>query len=134
MIGTDEMRDMIKAKLETDITYLLIDNAPDDWKNYKLEHPNGAILVNFAGKQYTQPSGLQQTMRASFSLLILLRNGYNAENGLRTIDNVRRSITNDLLIENMPFWCANEEPLGEEDGIWYWSLEFILFGIMYHGE
>ena len=129
-----EIREMIKDKLELDISDLAVEIAPDKWADYNMDHPTGAILINYGGRRWTSPSGEQQTYNLSFTLILCLRSGYNSSIGLQTLERVRQSMTNGLYIDNLPFWISNEEPLGEDEGIWYWGLDFITYGVMMQGE
>lgn len=98
---------------------------PDDPSNYFLSHPNGAILISYAGSTFgeVRPSGaITQARTLSVVLTVMSRNLYNDFGAITLLDNLRLS-----LVGFRPPSCSEcylkEEHFDEqESGIWVYQL------------
>jgi len=76
----------------------------------------------------------QQITKTNITLYLCLRTYFHSEQQLELLDKVRKAMTNDLTVQGMPFIFQGDNKIGEEDGVWYWQLDFYLPGILYQGE
>ncbi len=134
MIGINEVRENIKHKLTNDITELNVEFAPDNPSDFKVKHPKGTILIAYGGTNYSEPTITKQSAITTINIILCLRIGFNGEKGVSCIDSVRKCLTNNFLICGHRMWCSNIAVDGEENGIWYYTLTFILPYAIYQGE
>jgi len=135
MVTINETKALIKDKLRGEIPELSVEFAPDEPSNYKVKHPKGSILIAFNGSSFSEPIGIQQTAVMNIEIVLCLRNEYNAEQGNELIDLVRSVLTCDnFRIRGFRMWCSNIAVDGEDAGVWYYTLSFVLPYAMYHGD
>ena len=121
-------------KLKSDIPVLESKRAPADIDNYKILHPNGALLVDIESMMATDPEGSRQAMLTTISVTACIRESFWNTQGMTILDDVRQALTNDLYIHGSRIWWTGTVRNGVEDRVWYWDLSFSLPGIMLQGE
>lgn len=135
MVMINETKALIKDILKEEIPELSIEFAPDDPSNYKVKHPKGAVLIAYNGSSFSEPVGIQQTAVMNIEIVLCLRPEYNNKQGNECIDLVRSALTSDnFRIRGFRMWCSNISVDGEDGGIWYYTLGFVLPYTMYHGD
>jgi hypothetical protein len=68
---------------------------PDDPRNYKMDHPIGAVLVNYHGSHYREPvdtEGLAQPRDAEWDLTIQVRNLRSHQGAYPVLEAIRQAL------------------------------------------
>lgn len=129
-----EIRKAVIDKLENEIRDLKIEPFPNNPRDFRLLHPNGAVLIAFDGLNPSEPRTQQQFYTLTMKATVLFRSTIDSENMLNKLDLIRQSVTNDLYPYGSRFYCVSQVPLGEEDHVWYYRITFVLPGIMMQGD
>jgi hypothetical protein len=128
-----ELEMAILEQLQEDITEYQIELFPDNVSEYDLIHPNGSILIVYAGTNYTNPKMIQQLAFVDYNLIVLSRNLRSHTGAYAIIDKARKSITS-MNINNSSFFCKSEKFVSNENDIWIYELSFSLPALFYLGE
>lgn len=134
MIGISEVKEIVKQKLIDDAIELNVEFAPDNPSEFRVTHPKGTILIAYGGTSYSEPMITKQSAISTINIILCLRTGFNGEKGVECVDLVRKSLTSNFLICGHRMWCSNIAVDGEDNGIWYYTLTFILPYAIYQGE
>lgn len=136
MITRDALLDAIVEKLCKDNISSSLEVSKIFMKDLEspISHANGVCLVYSGGKYYTEPQGEQQANTTQFNIQIGLRLSYLRSFGESIIDQIRQSVTSNLYVEGSAPYCISEVSDGQESGVWYWDLSFIIPGLNYVGE
>lgn len=129
-----DIENAVVAKLQADITDLAVEPFPENVKDYKLLHPNGAVLVSYEGSNYTNPRLEQQARMIEIDVIVIVRNLRSHLGAYETLDRVRYSLTNDLNIENMKLYPLTEKFLFVEDDKWHYEMRFMLPTVYFIGD
>lgn len=92
----DQMVQRILDRLARAVTDLAVEAFPDDPANYRLTHPNGAILIAYGGSQYAEPRTLDriiQDRQAEFDLTLILRHLRGPTGAWTRLDGIRLALT-----------------------------------------
>lgn len=131
---TDDLKLAIVDKIGIDIPEYIAELFPDDPKNYNMIHPNGALLVSYAGSTYNGKSGNQQVRLMSYEVTIISKN-LNGNLGVDAmVDRVRQSVTSDFNIGQSSFYAVGDNPQDNIDDLWYHRILFMLPIPLYVGE
>lgn len=135
MIPLLEIRQKIKTALDDKLGGLVsVEYAPEKPREYAVLHPNGSALIEFTGTSFSEPDIMQQTALINFNIELCLRAGYNGECGLQILDLVRQTMTTQININGLGFYCTGQTNDGEENGVWFYSNNFILPQIIRKGD
>jgi len=126
MLTLTEIENRIFEKLVTDITDVSVVKYPDDYLNYQLTHPKGAVLLKYDGEQDNAPNVAAQFALQTFTITVISKSLRVNTGAYDIIDQVRMSLTNDLYINNQRLYVLNVMPLGAVEGKWYYEMTFLL--------
>ncbi len=134
MIETSKIRSILIDNLRAELSDFEVIAFPNRPQEYTLTHPKGALLVAFDGINFTNPSMIQQGYTLSISITVLFNSTIDSNIMLDDLDRIRQAVTNNYIYYGAKFYCVSQQPLGEEDNIWYYKLKFILPGIIMQGD
>lgn len=128
--------DRLKAKLNTN--EVLIESFPDEFppemgQQYRLSHPNAAILVLCGDINYGEPMQLQQPQTFELELTFYTKK-LRGENQMYDLLKTTRDCMTGFLISGMErFYPLSQNRLGydNEDRTWRYGQKYLL-GILYH--
>lgn len=112
---------------------LSIHDMPVDADTYKPKHVNGDILVEIGDQSYSEPTGIQQASITSITAVLCIHLHYWKTNRRALTDSVRQIMSN-IVIDNSQIWCSLISKPLHSDGVVYVTMEFMLAGVMIHGE
>ena len=124
-----EVENQIIQKIRENIPELHVEGFPDKPSEFRLTHPNGAILVHYQGGNYSEPKSLGyiiQDKKLEFSVSVVTRNLRSHEGAYFYIDKIR-----EILTGYRPDNCSKMQPnkeafLSEDTGIWQYTINFLL--------
>lgn len=115
----------LREHLQASITEVAVEAYPANPDLYRLTHPVGALLVAYAGSEYTEPvNGIQeQSMR--WVVTLLMQGLYSHAGNYSPLQAAR-----DQLAGFKPVGCrsglylVSDHLVGQADGVWQWDLVF----------
>jgi len=103
---------------------------PDNPEEYKLDHPNGVVLIRYNGSSYGEygqgaAGMLQQEQFALLQIYVMGRSERKNKGLLNVIEIIRKIITNQIGMYCTQSWKINSESfIGEFNGEWHYDLSF----------
>lgn len=98
---------------------------PKDTQRYFLAHPNGAILISYAGSTFgdVRPSAAITQMRTVHIVFtVLSRDLHNDQGALQLLDNLRLAVVGFTPPNCSPSWLIEEQFDEQQEGIWIYQL------------
>lgn len=115
----------VVARLKEKLPTLEVRSFPDDSRNYRLEHPVGALLVRYGSSKYTQPLATDVVVQDStmiFSVTVVTR-GYNTDGGAKAIIKQTEDALRGYKVAGCTkIWIAETSLLDETEGIWQYEI------------
>lgn len=119
------IEEALRQRLQAEITDVAVESYPANPDLYRLTHPVGALLVGYAGSEYSEPvNGIQeQSMR--WVVTLLMQGLYSHAGNYTPLQQVR-----DLLSGFKPEGCRSacylltDQFVGQAGGVWQWDLVF----------
>ncbi|KMN76150.1 hypothetical protein VK98_22510 [Chromobacterium sp. LK11] len=117
--STSQIVDALLARLRSALPSLNVEHcaAPAD---YRLEHPQGALLLSYRGSQFALPrdvAGVCQLRTLQLELTLLLRRAGAQVNDTEALDAARRACLGFSAPDCRPACLSSETFLGFSDGI-----------------
>ncbi|SUA58104.1 Gp37 family protein [Oligella urethralis] len=125
---TRELIESIRDRLRKSIANMAVELFPEKPDEYRLNHPNGAILVSYRSSKFEETNDITyvvQPRRVVFTVSVLRRQ-LNGNTGiLDVLDAVRLALTGFKGPNcRRKFYVLQEIYLGETAGIWQYSIDF----------
>ncbi|MBK1890723.1 Gp37 family protein [Undibacterium sp. 14-3-2] len=126
-MATLQIIEAVVDRLKRQIQTLAVENFPDKPSEYRLNHPNGALLVSYAGSHFGEIEGVgtvvqRQTITLSITVVMRLPNG--SEGAVDVLDKVRAALIGFKPPDcHRKMWALNERFLDESAGIWQYALD-----------
>lgn len=126
-MSTLHIIDSVVHRLRQKLPDLSVEYFPEKPDEYRLNHPRGALLVSYAGSQFSAPSDVTFSVQARtvrFSVTVMLRQLNGRGGAIDVLDRVREA-----LIGFTPPDCRRkciaqtEQFLGETAGIWQYAVD-----------
>lgn len=126
-MNTLHIIDSVVHRLRQKLPDLSVEYFPEKPDEYRLNHPRGALLVSYAGSQFSAPSDVTFSVQARtvrFSVTVMLRQLNGRGGAIDVLDRVREA-----LIGFTPPDCRRkciaqtEQFLGETAGIWQYAID-----------
>jgi len=115
----------VVTRLKEKLPDLEVRSFPDDPKNYRLEHPVGALLVRYGSSKYTQPQATDvvvQDATMNFSVTVVTR-GYNTDGGAKTIIGQAEDALRGYRVDGCSkIWISETSLIDETEGIWQYEI------------
>lgn len=107
-----------------------VDLMPDDPRSYFLSHPNGAILISYAGSKFGAPRSsaeITQTRNVHIVLTVISRNLHDDSGAVNVLDHLRLCVTGYRPPHCGRCWLTDEQFDGqyEDTGIWMYQLALV---------
>ena len=127
-----EIENSIIEKLNTDITDLKVEGYPDKPETYRLNHPKGAILINYFGSDFGKPmlgeeleSFIVQEEEELFRCVISVRGLRDHQGIYDYIDRIKSSLMGYHPIDSLrckKMYVKQIRFVSEEDGVWTYAM------------
>jgi len=133
-MGLKDIENAIIERLQQEIAGIKVEGFPDNATQYNFTHPIAAILVVYEGSDFTASRVLDhinQIQILKFSCVLISRglHATQAHRGAYTyLDQIRESLTGFQITGFSKMQPTNEEFIGEDNGIWSFSITFSFNG------
>ncbi len=126
----------VKSKLETAMSDLpdaekLIVEIPESIEDYKLSHPNGALLVVYRGAEFEQANVSGYTVQQrnmEIGVIILARHKHSGKKPEEyidfTLDVLSGKDVSSKFNKQKKITAVSDEWIKEENGIWFYGVTF----------
>lgn len=124
-----EIEKAIIERLKAKIDNVQIEGFPEKGTEYPLLHHKGAILVVYAGANYSEPKTIEavvQERKMQFDLYVLLRNLRFHEGAYEMLEKVRLALTGFRPKGASKMYPVREAFVDYENGIWYYVISFVV--------
>lgn len=124
MATTNEILEAVRARLAE--LPLAAELWPEGKEKYRLNHPNGAALVGYAGAQFSHARdvGLSVQDREMIIPVILCFRQLNGPNGaIDMLDRVRGLLLGFAPPDCTKFLLQSERFAGQDDRLWWYQLD-----------
>jgi len=122
-----EIESAIINRLKEKIQGLEIDSFPEKPAEFRLKHPKGALLVRYAGANYTEPFATGQVVqdrKINFEVNIVMRHLTSHKGVYAYLDAVRIALTGFKPPNCGKAYPVKEEFITEDAGIWHYGITF----------
>ena len=121
----------IKIKLEAEIPELKIENFPSNFQDYlsKFTHPKGALLIHYAGSDYTEPNNhnlIEQVRKTYFDIYIILKNLLKGDDACNYLEKTRELLTGFEIPGCEKMFPQNDDFILEQNGVWIYAIKFVV--------
>lgn len=128
------------AVLKQLATHWQVDQMPDNPSTYHLNHPVGAVFLQYGGAKYQQPIGTdvcQQERVQEYGILIVGRRQFNTSAGPVTgvvdmLDVLIDALPGQRIDGTRPIRLVRDEFVGEQAGIWSYRLVIGIESVVSH--
>lgn len=105
---------------------LAVELYPARSQDYRLLHPKGAVLIVYAGSEFSSPEAMGaivQTRVVKVALVLMVRNLRTHADGLPWLDALRALVTGFTPVPGATkAYPQQERFLNEQEGVWSWEL------------
>lgn len=127
MSATLPILNAFKDRLKESFDNWQVDLMPNVPRDYYLSHPNGAILISYAGSKFGQPRPTQavtQDRTVHIVLTVIARNLHDDSSALALLDALRLSLVGFRPPNCLPCYLLEEAFDGRDDnyGTWMYQL------------
>lgn len=98
---------------------------PEDTQSYFLSHPNGGILISYAGSTFgdvRSAKEITQTRKVHLLFTVLSRDLHNDFGALQLLDDLRLALVGFRPPNCLPSWLIEEQFDEQQSGIWIYQL------------
>ena len=120
MASTSQIVDAFVTRLRGILPQLSVEHYAGAPAEYRLEHPQGALLLSYRGSQFAAPrdtAGFGQQRTLQLELTLLLRRANAQLNDMEALDAARRACLGFAAPDCRAAWLSSETFLGFSDGI-----------------
>lgn len=124
-----DIEQAIIERLKAKTQGLLIEGFPEKPSEYKLMHSKGALLVSYAGSQFSETKStdiIYQERRVEFDITVAMKHLRNHEGAYAYLDAVRIALTGYRIAGCSKMYPTKEGFLSIENGIWQYSITFAM--------
>lgn len=125
MSATLPILNAFKARLNAHFPDWDCQLMPDDPSTYFLDHPNGAILISYAGSDFGEPrpsAAITQSRTLTILLTVMSRNLHNDFGAIELLDNLRLALVGFRPPNCSECYLKDEAFDEQESGIWVYQL------------
>jgi hypothetical protein len=120
----------IIEQLKTGITDLKIEGFPDNWSDYKMIHPKGAVLVQYMGSRFESPElsfqSVQQLRNLEFGLVLIIKGLRDKTGAYAYIDTIISTLTGYKPTGCLEMYALSDDFTAEENGFYFYELRFMV--------
>ena len=98
---------------------------PENIESYFLAHPNGGILISYAGSTFGEPRStaeITQSRKVHIVLTVLSRDLHNDFGALQLLDDLRLNVTGFTPPNCSKCWLVEEQFDEQQSGVWIYQL------------
>lgn len=114
-------------RLREKIIGIPIESFPDKPEEYHLLHPSAAILVRYAGSNFTPPlstSMILQDRTIDFDIVIVARSLTDNRGVYELLESIRVALSGFIISGCTRLYPKKDEFINENDGIWQYAILF----------
>lgn len=115
----------IQQHLSENLPDWAIELMPDDPSDYHLAHPNGAVLISYAGSKFDSPRPTQaitQSRHIHVVCTVICRNLHHDEGAINVLDELRLLLVGFRPPHCNPCYLIDEQFDGVANNIWQYQL------------
>lgn len=127
MAATLEIIEAAAAQLKAKIPALAVEYFPENPREYRLNHPRGALLLSYAGSRYAPPVAttyVMQPRELKITVTVVMRQLNGRGGAIDAVDAVRMSLLGHRLPDCKPLRAVSDAYLGEVAGLWQYAMDF----------
>ncbi|AUK45492.1 hypothetical protein A4212_09915 [Pasteurella multocida] len=125
MSATLPILNAFKDRLKTRFAEWDVQLMPENIESYFLAHPNGGILISYAGSTFGEPRStaeITQTRKVHIVLTVLSRDLHNDHGALQLLDDLRLDVTGFVPPSCTKCWLVEEQFDEQQSGVWIYQL------------
>lgn len=134
MVNYTELQKLVLDSLNGAIPEIPSEPYPDKPEKFELTHPEGVILVFFAGSRYSESTSkpfVMQKGRVVFKVTLCLRDLANDEKALGYVDRIQKALlgkeaANCTFYGRMQQESVDTPIYDEEDNVWIYGMSFYM--------
>ena len=127
-MSTLQILESVVNRLKAKIPTLQVEFFPEKPEEFRLNHPRGALLVNYGGSEFAEPrelSVVMQPRKFRFSVTVLLRQLHGRGGAVEVLDDVRRVLAGFRPLDcRRKVYALTEQFITETAGIWQYAVDF----------
>lgn len=127
MIATQELADQAIAKLIFAMPELEVILYPANPANYRLNHPLGAVLLDYPGSTSTNAmlmGRVEQVRTVRIGLTLVTRQLWGTNGAATQLDRLRAALGGWRPEDCEPVYAIGDRLLQEDAGLWWYAMEF----------
>lgn len=127
MASTLDIIEALVLRLREKHPALAVEYFPEKPHDYRLNHPQGALLVSYAGSRYTSPAATTYVMQPRdlrVSVMVVMRQLNGRGGAVDAVDAVRHALLGHRLPDCKPLRAVSDTYLGVAAGLWQYALDF----------
>ncbi|MCL1861788.1 MAG: Gp37 family protein [Proteobacteria bacterium] len=127
MATTLEIIEAVIARLKEKLPALAVEYFPEKPRDYRLNHPGGALLVSYAGSRYSAPvttTYVMQPRELRVTVTVVMRQLNGRGGAVDAVDAVRLTLLGHRLPDCKPLRAVADTYLGEAAGLWQYAVDF----------
>ncbi len=127
-MNIEDTEQAIIDRLAAEIDNVRVEGYPDDPVNYRLMHPNGAILVSYRGSTYAPPTSFKvvQEQRVLYDITIVTKNLRTNTGAYAYLEQIKTALTGYLIPGLKRMFPVQDGFLSDTNGIWRYGITFAL--------
>lgn len=125
MSATLPILNAFKARLNAAFPDWDVQLMPENIESYFLAHPNGGILISYAGSTFGEPRStaeITQTRKVHIVLTVLSRDLHNDFGALQLLDDLRLEVSGFAPPNCSKCWLVEEQFDEQQSGVWIYQL------------
>jgi len=122
-----ELEESTRKRLTERIIGIPIESFPNNPTEYRLLHPSAAVLVRYAGSNFTpslSPNIIIQDRTIDFDITIIARSLTDNRGVYELIESIRVALTGFIPDGCTKMYPKKDEFVNENEGIWQYSMIF----------
>lgn len=127
-MSTLQILDAVVSRLKVKIPTLQVEFFPEKPEEFRLNHPRGALLINYGGSEFAEPrelSVVMQPRKFRFSVTVLLRQLHGRGGAVEVLDEVRLALSGFRPPDcRRKVYAITEQFVTETAGIWQYAVDF----------
>ena len=128
MFDTQRTLDLLAAEIAAALPELAVEPYPDAPQEYRLTHPQGAVLLSYLGAPSTPPRLLglaaEQDITFRFGLTLVSRRLWGEQGAILALDRLREALLGWRPPQCDPLYHVSEALVGQDAQLWWHRAEY----------
>lgn len=137
MASTVEILDAVLQRLQLKLPQLVSEYFPESPKNYRLNHPTGALLLSYIGSQFDETIDtdfIAQPRAIKLSITVVVRQLNGRGGVIEVLDLARRAVVGFKPPDCKKIRAVSEKFLGQNADLWQYALDISTSGMLVEDE